>query len=371
MRAADDKPLKVAIVGAGLSGLVCARILSDHGHRVRALDKARGPGGRMSTRRAGDWQFDHGAQYFTVRDPRFSGSVDGWLQDGIVAPWNGRIAVLDHGSVTVKEGDSTERFVAVPEMNAICRHLAMDVDVVYGTRIDRLERRANQWRLASSEGIGIGFFDAVVVSAPAPQTAALLESVAPVLSRRAAAVKMAPCWAVMVAFGRPLDLAFDGAFVHGSPLSWVARNASKPGRPDGETWVLHGSPEWSQQHLELEAKAAAERLFDAFRDAVVGLLEELPVHLVAHRWRFALPITVVPDECLFDPDLSLAACGDWCGGPRVEGAFLSGRAAARRILSLRQSIDAAGSRNHPDTSSEEHERLGREPPQGEGNDASS
>jgi predicted NAD/FAD-dependent oxidoreductase len=343
MRAADDQPLEVAVVGAGPSGLTCARAVSDHGSKVRVFDKARGPGGRMSTRRIGDWQFDHGAQYFTVRDPRFSGSVDGWLQDGIVAPWNGRIAVLDRGSVTVKEGDSTERFVAVPGMNAICRHLAVDVDVVYGTRIDSLERQANRWRLVSSEGVEIGSLDAVVVSAPAPQTAALLASIAPDLGGRAAAVEMAPCWAVMAAFARPLDLEFDGAFVHGSPLGWVARNASKPGRPDGETWVLHGSPEWSREHLELEAEEAATRLFAAFRDAADDLLEA-PAHLEAHRWRFALPVNVVPDGCLFDPALGLAACGDWCGGPRVEGAFLSGRAAARRILSLRRgSSDATRS----------------------------
>jgi hypothetical protein len=329
-----NKSLEVAVIGAGLSGLVCARVVSDHGHRVRVFDKARGPGGRMSTRRAGEWQFDHGAQYFTVRDPPFSGSVERWLQDGIVAPWDGRIAVLDLGAVTVKEGDSTERFVAVPGMNAICQHLAMNTSVRFDTRIDRLEQRANQWLLTSSSGAKLGPFDAVVVSAPAPQTGLLLESVAPGLAARAAAVEMAPCWAVMAGFATSPDLEFDGAFVHGSPLGWVARNASKPGRPNGETWVLHGTPEWTREHLELEAKEAAQRLLAALRDAVGGLAEA-PVHLEAHRWRFALPITVVPDECLFDPDLSLAACGDWCGGPRVEGAFLSGRAAARRILSLR------------------------------------
>jgi predicted NAD/FAD-dependent oxidoreductase len=138
----------------------------------------------------------------------------------------------------------------------------------------------------------------------------------------------------MAAFVNPLELGFDGAFVHNSPLGWVARNASKPGRPDGETWVLHGTPEWSGQHLELEAEEAANRLLAAFRDAVGGLAEA-PAHLEAHRWRFALPIKVVPDECLYDPALGLAACGDWCGGPRVEGAFLSGICAAKRVLSLR------------------------------------
>ncbi len=96
------RPLKVAVVGAGLSGLVCARVLADHGHEVRVFDKGRGPGGRMSTRRAGPWRFDHGAQYFTVRDSRFARWVESWKKDGLVTPWKGVVAVLRDGSVTPK-----------------------------------------------------------------------------------------------------------------------------------------------------------------------------------------------------------------------------------------------------------------------------
>lgn len=299
---------------------------------MRVFDKARGAGGRMSTRRAGAWGFDHGAQYFTVRDPGFRARVTAWRGEGLVAPWTGRIAVLDGGMTVMKAGD-TERLVAAPAMNALCRHLARDLDVRYETRVDRLERTAEGWRLGSSDGLDLGGFDAVVVSAPAPQTAALLEGVAPRLAARAGGVAMSPCWAVMAAFPEPLALGFDGAFVHRTPLAWVARNASKPGRPEGEAWVLHGSPEWSESNLELEPAEAAARLLEAFAAAVGGGCPD-PVHLAAHRWRFALPAAPLVEPCLFDSDLQLAACGDWCGGPRVEGAFLSGLAAAERVLQL-------------------------------------
>jgi hypothetical protein len=144
---------------------------------------------------------------------------------------------------------------------------------------------------------------------------------------------MAPCWAVMAVFDGPLEVPFDGAFVADSPLSWVARNASKPGRPGHEAWVLHASPQWSRAHLELEAPEAAEQLFAAFGEAS-GTQLPTPIHLQAHRWRYALPVEPRPETCLFERDLKLAACGDWCAGPRVEGAFLSGVAAAGRLLSL-------------------------------------
>jgi predicted NAD/FAD-dependent oxidoreductase len=337
---ATERPLEVAVVGAGLSGLVCARIVADHGHQVRVFDKARGPGGRMSTRRAGELRFDHGAQYFTVRDRRFARWVSSWRRDGLVAPWTGAIAVLRDGTVSVK-GDEVERWVAVPGMNALCGHLGDELDVRFGARVGALERTDRRWRVHSEDGIELGRFDAVVVSAPAPQTAVLLEGSAPALAARAAEVEMAPCWAVMASFQDPLNTGFDGAFVHHSPLSWVARNASKPGRPAAETWVLHGSPEWSADHLELEPDEVGRRLVAALRQALGGLAVE-PDHVVAHRWRFALPVQPLPESCLFDAELGVAACGDWCGGPRVEGAFLAGAAAAGRILSLRPAARQPG-----------------------------
>ena len=325
-------PLEVAVIGAGLSGLTCARTLADHGHRVRVVEKGRGPGGRMSTRRAEHRAFDHGAQYFTVRDRRFERWVEAWRQDGLVAPWDGKIVVLDDEGRR-PSGSRTERFVGVPGMSAVCRHLATDLDVTLETRVERIERRSGRWRLASDQEVELGRFDAVVVSAPAAQTAELLADPAPGLASLAARAEMAPCWAAMVSLAAPLEAGFDAAFVHGSPLGWVARNGSKPGRSAEEAWVLHASPDWSQRHLELDEKSAAARLLGAFGTAIGRTVSE-PVSLGAHRWRFALPTTPLAEPCLFDTQTRIGACGDWCGGPRVEGAFLSGRAMAGRLLGL-------------------------------------
>lgn len=328
---ATDRPLSVAVVGAGLSGLACARTLADHGHRVRVFEKARGAGGRMSTRRTDAWRFDHGAQYFTVRDPRFGHWLESWTAVGIVARWDGRVAVLEDGAAPRAAG-GVDRFVGTPGMNAVCRHLAADLEVVFDTRVGALARAADRWRLVSVEDADLGAYDAVVVSAPAPQTAELLTDAAPRLAARAAGVTMTPCWAAMISFAEPLQPGFDAAFVHGSRLSWVARNASKPGRPDADAWVLHASAGWSRQKLELDPVGAAQSLLDAFRTAsgVSGTAQYLDGHL----WRFALPAPL-DEPCLFDAELRLAACGDWCGGPRVEGAFLSGVAAASRLLARR------------------------------------
>jgi predicted NAD/FAD-dependent oxidoreductase len=313
---------------------------------VRVFDKARGAGGRTSTRRVDGWRFDHGAQYFTVRDRRFERWVEAWRHEGLVASWEGEIAIVDSGG-SRSEARDRERFVGVPGMNAICRRLAVGMDVAFETRVSAIERCGERWRLGSEDGADLGRYDAVVVSAPAPQTADLIRRAAPGVAARAARVEMAPCWAAMVAFAGPLEPGFDGAFVHDSPLSWVARDASKPGRPDSETWVLHGAPGWSRQHLGLAREDAAQRLVDAFGDAI-GVLDAAPVHLDAHRWRFAQPLEPLSELCLFDAQLRLAACGDWCGGPRVEGAFLSGRAVAERLIEL-----------HPGSGRSAHSANGR------------
>ena len=320
----------VAIIGAGLSGLTCARELAEGGVAVRVFEKARGPGGRMSTRRAGDRRFDHGAQYFTVRDDRFKRAVDSWCRQGIVAPWTGRIAAIANGT-GFRKASRVPRFVGVPGMNAVCRCLALGLDVSYETGIEILNREGDGWALKDGGGVDLGRYDAVVVSAPAPQAGALFRTCSSDLAARAESVVMAPCWAVMMNFRETLNLGFDGAFVDNSAISWVARNASKPDRPDHESWVIHASSEWSTAHLEMERDHAAEALVREFH-AALGLKREEPDHLTAHRWRFALPLEPLSESFLLDANLRLAACGDWCGGPRVEGAYLSGLAAADAIL---------------------------------------
>ena len=183
--------------------------------------------------------------------------------------------MVENGEIALKD-DSTERWVGVPGMSAICGHLANGLDVTYGSRIVHLEHRDDRWRLETADGADAGRFDAVVVSAPAPQTAALLAAPAPDLAARAGEVEMAPCWAVMASYPHDLELGFDGAFVDDSPLGWIARNRSKPGRPPGETWVLHASPEWSREHLELDQEIAAQWLADAFGEALGRTLPRPP-----------------------------------------------------------------------------------------------
>ena len=153
---------------------------------------------------------------------------------------------------------------------------------------------------------------------------------------------MRPCWAVLFGFENPLSVEFDGAFVNVGPLGWVARNASKPGRPPTETWVVHASHDWSQDNLERPADVVADALTTAFFD-VVEIRPVRPMAACAHRWRYAEVEKPLGEACLYDAGLRIGAAGDWCLGARIEAAYVSGFALAERVLSLpHAAIDPIG-----------------------------
>ena len=363
---------RVAVIGAGLAGLACARTLTDHNIDVALFDKGRSPGGRLATRRLASHTFDLGAQYFTARDPRFRRHVQSWLDGGVCAPWHGRIVALDGAGGPARPTPPVERLVGTPDMNALARHLSADLLVSTGHRVDRIERVGGALALrgtAAPAGVTLGpagpgelgstelgTFDCVVLCLPADQAAVLLEPTSARLAREAREVPLEPCFVVGLAAGRDDDalreLVHDGAFIgrDGEPsaslLSWVARDSSKPGRPPGERWVLHASAAWSRAardmpHEEVEAAMIAEfsRLFD------LGPLR--PELSFVHRWGYARALRPLDRGALFDEDLRVGLGGDWTCGGRVEGAFLSGVALAGRVLGLteaaRVSVTADGS----------------------------
>lgn len=303
--------MRIAVVGAGIAGLSATRALVDRGHDVRVFERAQTPGGRVATRVApalelpkglsGEVAFDHGAQYFTVRDDRFSMLAAEWERDRVIAKWTGRIVSFDgEGWEDVAEG--THRYVGIPGMGAIGAAMAAGIDVQYGQRIDAPESLLQD-------------FDRIIMATP-PKSEDTFPSVA-----------MKPCWTVMAAFEERVPARFDAAFVNGNALSWIARNSSKPKRNwKIDTWVLHASTAWSQSHLDDQPDDVGAFLMEAFEDLISGGLPRA-FYATVHRWRYATadpPLAVGAIQV----DEQIIQCGDWCRGSRIEDAFLSGIEAA-------------------------------------------
>ncbi|WP_366919294.1 NAD(P)/FAD-dependent oxidoreductase [Burkholderia diffusa] len=319
----SDSPATIAIVGAGIAGLACARVLAEAGHRVTVFEKSRGVGGRTSTRRADGWQADHGAQYFTAQHPAFAAEVARWVASGAAAPWAARVASI--GSLGPRELLApAQRYVGVPGMTAPARHLSAGIETVLKTTITELMRDEQGWRLISAEqGALAVHYDVVIVAVPAPQAVPLLRRAEPGLAVIAQRTEMRPAWAVMAQCGHLPDPGFDAAFVNFGPLGWIAHDTSKPGRTGVSTWVLHATPEWSQAHLEAPPERITRTLLDAFRD-IVGATADTAI---AHRWRYAelAPSSVAaPGRFAWRAGPRIGLCGDWLGGGKIEGAWLSG-----------------------------------------------
>lgn len=339
-RPQTPEPRQIGVIGAGLSGLAAARQLQEHGHRVHVFEKSRGVGGRMATRRQLETAFDHGAQYFTARSPQFGDFVRSLLADNQIGVWPARgqkIVSFQDGNITEVSQDEN-RYVGVPGMNQLCKQLSQGLAVQREVRILEIHPASGVWHLRGSDQ-QYGPFDAVLISAPSPQTAELIGQHSP-LGILAAQCEMYPCWAAMVLLDEPLPVDWVGAFLNDSILSWCSLDQTKPGRPSGSRLILHANHQWSRENLEQDANLVGEKMLQQFWQ-ITQQPRIAHRQMLVHRWRYAIPESTHQDSdkgsplwkthCGWDEQQRLGFCGDWCSGGRVEGAFLSGQALAEHV----------------------------------------
>lgn len=323
-----------AVIGAGISGAACAAGLRHAGVEVTVFEKSGNVGGRMATRRA-SWvdeagvdqtlQFDHGAQMFSARHPRFRSVMAGAQQVGCVAAFEPRF----HGALAAcAQGP---QLVAVPTMPALCRHLLRDADVLLSHRVQRLERRGSQWQVVGEDGSSNGPFDHVLIALPPSQAALLLAGHQDEWADTLSTTPMHPVWTLM-AMTDDCEWPWDVAIPDRGALAWVGRNDRKPQRhaPLGKaTWVARATSEWSLAHIDDDPQRVCKLLSAELKKQLPRTPAPSLHHAAVHRWRYALPAVPAPAvDAWWDATLSLGVCGDFLGdfqgGSDVEGAWRSG-----------------------------------------------
>lgn len=342
---ADAAGASVAIIGTGIAGLACARALADAGLAVTLFDKARGPGGRMSSRRRPNAVVDLGAQAFSARTPAFSAELESWISAGCAAPWPvSTWRAGPDGWQSLEDG--RERFSGAPRMSAITRHLAGRLEQAHAslhshTRITAVEGTAGALRLHSEAGDIFGPYTDVVVAVPPPQAEPLVQPLDNALGQLCRQLQQRACWAGWAIFDAPLptpagvDADWQQAHVDHTALRLVSRNHTKPERGDQpESVSLVAQTDWSAIHLE----DAPERVADALLDALESLFPGRPLprrlDAGAHRWRYSQPVAgqaAMPDEGFATGSAGLSLCGDSLAGGRVEDAWLSGDRLGRHL----------------------------------------
>lgn len=326
---------KIAVLGAGLSGLTLATKLKDHAE-ITIFEKSHSVGGRMSTRVFDNHSFDHGAQFFSVKTDAFADFLKPFRDANIVEEWHPNIVEIGKDGQITPINWNQPRYAAAPGMRDLCEALADGLDVKLSTEITRIEKRDDGNWLILEDGQPLAPYDWVVTTTPSHQAAELLPAESSIQSALSA-VRMKGCYALMLGFTHPLDIPWDAALrpalYMNNAISWVAVNSKKPSRSDGYSILAQSSNDWADERLDEDQDKIKEFLL---RD-LEGLLGfELPVRAYEelHKWRYANVSKSANQDYLMDEALHLAACGDWCLHGKVEAAFLSAQALAKTLKNM-------------------------------------
>ncbi|RYF75988.1 MAG: amine oxidase [Comamonadaceae bacterium] len=328
-----------------MAGVVCARTLVQAGCVVEVFEREAQAGGRMASERTPYGRFDSGAQYFTVRDERFTEALR--TAATMCKRWSANaVRVLDrHGRVAEAALPTLEsHWVALPGMDALVAHWAAPLgdSVIYRTQVTRIEPDAldaDRWQLRTagdddSQHVYSGY-DLVLLAIPPGPTARLLQASdsASALQEAMAPVAIAPCWTLMIAFPQAtqptLGPQWNAARSTHHRVAWLARESSKPGRDTIERWTLQASADWSQEHLRDDSPRIKAKLLRAFSE-ITGI-HATPSYAQTRCWPEAKTQTPLGRTHLFDAESRIGIAGDWCIGHRVEDAFVSGLSLALAV----------------------------------------
>lgn len=313
---------RIAIIGAGIGGLTLTRALADFAD-VTVFEKSRGVGGRMSTRYAEPFYFDHGAQCFTARTDAFKNFLAPFEASGVVQEWSGKVINFELGKKTTKRLWFERHLVASPNMNSLCKAMVEGVDIRLNTEIIPLsEQKSGAWELISTTNESCGAFDWVISTAPPAQTSRLF---GPHLPADAALnhATLQGCYALMIGLKTPWPHAWIAAKVRNNPIKWISVNSSKPGRNDAITClVAHSRSNWAEAHMNDDMNEAQAFLLSQI-EAVTGMNFANADYLSTHRWRYAVVKEAGKPGPYLDEEQRLASVSDWCATSRIEEVWLS------------------------------------------------
>jgi renalase len=341
------------IVGAGLTGLTAAHALATAGWQVRLVDEGRTPGGRFATRWQGERarRVDIGAQFLTARDPAFAAVVADWERQGWVRRWCDGIPVL--GPAGLADGrDGFPRWLGSAGMGGLARHLAAGLELDQPATVTDVRPDGGCWVVTVEPGDAVGGMaseaarpvraDAVLLTLPAPRAADLLAASRLAAPTGLSAVLFDPCLCLVVDLPTaPVALLAHPGAVRiddpASPLSWVASARGRGQLAAGDALLLHFRGDWSAERFTRDEPALLAEMAAAATPTLVrlGLVEPLPMAgAFLHRWRHSRCAAPCPAPFLsVGGSAPLLIAGDGFGAcPRVEGAWLSGMAAARALI---------------------------------------
>lgn len=321
----------IAIIGAGLAGLTVFHRLKNSAD-ITIFEKSTKVGGRISVRVNQNFEFDHGAQFFTVKDKNFRWFLKPFIECEVVKQWNARFAEINGSQIDFqgKWVSGRPHYVGTPAMNSFLESLSYNAQLVFEKKVEAIKPCDGLWGLYDNDHKSLGYFDWVISAVPAPQANEILPEVfafRDIISE----IEMSACFSLMVGFKRPVELEFDAAIVKNSDISWISLNSSKPDRIGNSSVLVHSSNKWADKNIDIGPERASHHLLNTLSNTI-----DLPVDNLAFKdlkfWRYANVSKQKNDQVFLDVANRLGACGDWCIKGTVEAAFQSGESIAKELL---------------------------------------
>jgi hypothetical protein len=343
----------IAVIGAGIAGLTCARELAQAGDRVIVLEKSRGVGGRVATRRLHNTCADHGTRYLSPESGPFQTWMQTLVEAGVVQVWTDTI--YERVAETLQPTSRrAPHYIAPAGMTAIAKPLAQGLDVRLNQRVESLTWVDSHWQLTiapSGDAEPATLIAQRVVSAiPAPQAVMLLAGVRsqldPQFIQQLESVQFWPSLSVIAGYAPVQATAWERqypdvkaiTFRQHPELAYLGYDSSKRTTPTQPVFVIQSSAAFADRDLDAsDLQPAAAQLLTAA--ATIAPWLATPEWMQVHRWRYAVPKSPLAASYLMATlpgtiPMSLVCTGDWCGGSTVEAAFAAGLATAAALLSI-------------------------------------
>lgn len=364
---------KIAIIGAGLTGLFTATLLerafsqmNDQKIKDKSLmpeitifEKSRSVG-RLATRYRSDsltdknWQWAFGAQFFTAKSASFQKFIEPWLQTGLLQPWCAQVVRLTPMSANnqtpdihlkAQWGSTQARYISTPKMTSWGRALADNLQhttVNFNTRIAPLagykqtlaNKSSNKTELFDENGSSFGHFDWAICTAPNGQAVELMADSGFSECAKITEPKMQACYSLMLGWNENqplpealsrLDTAWDVAYVQDSIINRIFIEHHKPERHALlPSLTIHARNDWSEQHVDDDIDTIKAQLLEAAKQALNWNAESAPSQVDCHRWRYAATVTASHKEqlgVLVDDKQQWIVSGDWCGQGNIESCY--------------------------------------------------
>lgn len=314
---------KIAIIGAGISGITLATNLKKVAD-IKIFEKARGIGGRMSTRYSDEFEFDHGAQFFTIKTEQFKNFLQPLIEQGVVKRWDARFAEIFNNSIVnnYQWNNDPPHYVACPRMNQMCKYFTKDLNIILNTKvIVPIKSASGRWKLHSENNEFLGEYDWVISTAPIAQTINLMPTVF-MHHKKLHNFKMQGCFALMVGSNKDIKIDWDAAFIKNGCLSWVSINNNKPDRKNSLCIVAQARNSWADDNINEDISNIQNEMLTALSNIIKHDFSS-PDYISVHRWLYANAPKNNGNTHFIDSQNQLATCGDWFIQGRVESAFTS------------------------------------------------